>query len=112
MQAEWVANNKFRVYGDYTNDFPSGRRVYLDHAIGSDVICTVTSASLASSFTTVTLAESSVGANVRRVQWGIPSVGPKGALPAHTHTGNDDGGALSTSGLSSAMRYAFAFGGW
>lgn len=111
MQAEWVANNKFRVYGDKTDDFASGRRVYLDHAIGSDVVCTVTGTSLASSYTTVTLAESSVGTNIRRVQWGIPSVGPKGALPAHSHTGNSDGGALSTSGLSSAMLYAFAFGG-
>ena len=112
MQCEWVANNKFRTYGDYTDQFYTGRRVHLDRLTGSDPMVTVASASLSSGWTVVTTRSSSVANNVVRFRWGIPSVGPKGSLPAHTHTGDDQGGLITVTGVSSAQIYAFAFGGW
>jgi len=101
MLAMYISANQFKVSSDLTTDFTAGRRIKAD--CGSDGVkySTIVSSSYSSQYTTVTIDEEVLTANLIDILYGIINVGPEGSFPEHVHDDTEgQGGQISLSDLT------------
>jgi len=101
MIATYISATQFRVDGDLTAEFLSGRRIKADCGGDGYKYYTVTSRSYSNPYTTVTIAEGELTSNLIDVLYGIVNVGAEGSFPKHTHDSSEgQGGVISFDDLA------------
>lgn len=109
IRAAYVAADQFKVGGDRTAAFVSGRRIKADQGADGVEYFTVESSSLVGSTTYITVKETTVTTNLEQVLYSVVAPGAAGGLPVHDHSDEDQGGAIATGG-SSIERWRLWFG--
>lgn len=100
IEAAHVADNKFKVRGNRTDEFIAGRRVKADCGEDGVRYFTVKSSSYSSPLTTVTVEEDNVSTKISQVLYSVVASGAAGGLPAHDHSNEDQGGDLELESMS------------
>lgn len=101
MDATYVSANSFKVAGNLTSEFNTGRRVRMDCDTDGVKYAAIISSSYATGYTTVVVDESELTANLTSVLYGIIQPGAIGALPDHTHDGSEGSGGTISGTVSS-----------
>lgn len=95
MIAVYISSNQFKVEEDHTEEFKIGRRIKANCGDDGYVYSTILSSFYSSSYTTITITESTLTSNLIDVLYGIVNIGETGAFPDHLHDGAEgQGGAL------------------
>lgn len=95
MIAVYISSNQFKVEEDHTEEFKIGRRIKANCGDDGYVYSTILSSSYSSSYTTITITESTLTSNLIDVLYGIVNIGDTGSLPDHLHNGLEgQGGGL------------------
>jgi hypothetical protein len=96
MNAIYVSVNSFKVAGDSTTAFNTGRRLKLDCGGDGVKYAKVVSSSYSNPYTTVTIDESTLTSNLTDAKYGVVSAGTYGSIPDHAHDGSEGSGGLVT----------------
>lgn len=100
IDAAYIASNKFKVYGDRTDEFVAGRRVKADCGEDGVRFFTVKSSSYSSPITYVTVEEDNVSSHLYQVLYSVVAPGATGGLPTHDHSSKEQGGNLELKSMS------------
>lgn len=96
MEATYISNNQFSVFGDRTLEFVPNRRLKINLAGDGIIYDSVNTSSYSVPDTIVTTTESGLTANLTDVLYGIVEPGISGSLPNHNHDGSEGSGGFVT----------------